>query len=648
MANVDVTAVPRLSSRADPAPANRHRSLVLTSAIMATAGVFVTLAYGISKDLFVLRALAWDFALAALSAWLCVNACRLRRRAVLAELVQEGDAPAPAPRARFPRWADESGETEDTDEMVGQWDAEHARKLHYLFLAVIPTSVIVLLVARGLWTSAEVASAAPPTGAATALALVCLAVSCLWLILARTYHAIPKDELPDSESLALAFREVQWASLLSAASLLASGFWPAAIAWGGRVLLAWVLVVGSEQLVRLLAAWLFPAETAILIPPVRLVVREAVFVHGSPVRSLFDTLEARLGVSFRSSWAIQFVRRSVMPALVLVALLLWGLSSLAVVQIDELGVRESLGRVQAAPLSPGLHWKLPWPFGRVLRYPVKRVSVKPIGFVSNPGRQPSFLWSKKHASEEFALVLGDGSELIAVGCVVYYKIREDPERFLDYVYHWQNPQDSLEAYAYRTLMEHTRSTTLREVLTANRAQFADRLQQALREYAESNHLGIEVVDVALMGLHPPVEVAADYLDVISARIDAERVQVEALGQKSAKIANVQQESATAIASAQAEAARRVGNAAGESSQFLAIGQAYAVAPEPFQLRLWFEALEEILEKERFVLVDQAVADGSGGILLDHRGKAGGEDPVPLTRDAGFSNPSPLKNKGGDK
>jgi regulator of protease activity HflC (stomatin/prohibitin superfamily) len=217
------------------------------------------------------------------------------------------------------------------------------------------------------------------------------------------------------------------------------------------------------------------------------------------------------------------------------------------------------------------------------------------------------------------------------------------------VYQCQNPDDALEAYAYRTLTESTRSTTLREVLTANRAQFADHLERTLRGYVESNRLGIEVVDVALMGLHPPVEAAADYLDVISARIDAERVHIEALGDAAVQVANVQQESASAIASAKVEAARRTGEALGESSQFLAIGEAYAVAPEPFQLRLWFEALEEILEQKRFVLVDQAVAEGSGGILLDHRGRAAaGEDPVPLTRDAGFTNPDSLPQKGAVK
>jgi regulator of protease activity HflC (stomatin/prohibitin superfamily) len=361
--------------------------------------------------------------------------------------------------------------------------------------------------------------------------------------------------------------------------------------------------------------------------------RESVFVRRNPIASLFETIEVRLGVSFRSSWAIRFVKRAMIPLAMMVLLLLWGLSGLAVVKIDHLGVRESFGRFSAAPLHPGLHWKLPWPFGEIRQYPAKKVSVTSIGFVSNPERQPAFLWSKKHAQEEFGLVLGDGAELVSIDSVVYYKIHEDQERFFDYVYCFENPDDALEAYAYRALMEHTRSAKLDEILSTNRAQFADDLEQLLRRYSTDNHLGIEVVDVALIGLHPPIAAAADYLDVISARVDADRYQIEATGEKRVQIEDAQRNSASAIATASAEAEKRLGQAQEESSEFVAIKQAYAVAPDALRQRLWFEVLEEILEDKRFALVDKALADGPGGILLDQRKSANIEDPVPVTREA---------------
>ena len=86
-------------------------------------------------------------------------------------------------------------------------------------------------------------------------------------------------------------------------------------------------------------------------------------------------------------------------------------------------------------------------------------------------------------------------------------------------------------------------------------------------------LGIEVVDVALMGLHPPVEAAADYLDVISARIDADRVRVEALGETAVQIGEGNRRDRRSRSPPRGwrppgGRARRYG----ESSQFVAIGK----------------------------------------------------------------------------
>jgi regulator of protease activity HflC (stomatin/prohibitin superfamily) len=398
--------------------------------------------------------------------------------------------------------------------------------------------------------------------------------------------------------------------------------------------LIWIVSTCGEQLFRLLFAWLRPTpEGSLSIPAVRLAVREALLVTGNPISSLFQTVEERFGVSFRSSWAISFVRRATIPVLLLVVLLLWGLSSLCVVRIDNLGVRETFGRVTAAPLDPGLHWKLPWPFGRVRQFPVKRVSTQTIGFVSGERRQPAYLWSKQHAEKEFALVLGAGSEVVAVDSMLYYKTREDRDRFLEYVYRWQNPEEALEAYAYRSLMEQTRSATLDDVLSANRAEFGDRLEESVRGYATENHLGIDVVEVALMGLHPPVEAASDYLDVISARIDAERLQIEAEGEALAEVQHAQRESASAVRAARVESAKRMAQSQEESAEFLAIGAAYSVAPNAFKLRIWFEILEEILQEKPFALVDKAFSGGPGGLLIDQRSDADLRDPVPVSRSA---------------
>jgi regulator of protease activity HflC (stomatin/prohibitin superfamily) len=186
----------------------------------------------------------------------------------------------------------------------------------------------------------------------------------------------------------------------------------------------------------------------------------------------------------------------------------------------------------------------------------------------------------------------------------------------------------MEGYAYRALMQQTRTATLGQVLSANRAEFAQRVEDSLRHYVTANRLGINIVDVALINLHPPVEAAPDYLDVISARIDAERLQTEANAERLVTVQDSQTKSSTAISTAQVEAARRVGAALEESAEFIAVGKAYEVAPEAFRFRMRGDILSDTLSKQPWLLIDKSFAgeylDLRETILLDDTVTAGGK------------------------
>lgn len=573
--------------------------------------------YSVTTGLYSVQALALQTLLAALAAWIALNSARLRRgRADAEEIVASGtEEQANAARRQWLSSGDR--EVEQTYHSV-MADVEHGRRLHYLFVAVLPTAVVTLLIGAALFargTEAAVVSEAQ----ATALGILCLAVSCLWLVLARSFGSISADELPDSHPLMLALRESQWTSILASAGLFSQMMWADLDWWISRVVLAWLLAVAVEQLARLLWMWLGRrGEGAPFLPPLVSLLRELVFVRGNPVASLFETIETHWGVSFRSSWAIRFVRRALVPTGVMALLMFWGLSCLSMVGPSELGLREMFGHLEKVPLQPGLHLKLPWPLGRIHLYEVKRVQAQAIGFIELD--QPTaYLWTNRHAEEEFALVLGDGAEAVVVNAVVYYKIREDADGFLDYALRFQNPDDALEGFGYRALMELTRNSTVREVLATNRAEFAAEIERLMREYAEENRLGIDVVDLALFSLHPPIEAAPDYLEVVSARIDADRYVTEAKGERLRLMEEAAAEGAKAIAEAKVEAARRVGKAIEESAEFVAVGQAYGVAPEAFELRLRGDVVQETLGNRPVILMDKSFTIQPGEFFFDFRG-----------------------------
>ncbi len=608
-----------------------HAGLVLASAVCTLVLAVLLSGYALWNGIALLASLGLQLAVASLGVWAVRNAQRVRAHFAVAarpELQVERGVTV----RRTSRWGDGNVETTDVEELriAMQEDAIHEWHIHLLFFLAGPAALFGII---ALYSLTRFALPEEPVAQTQAIVfgLLSLAASCAWVVFARSYEALSEAQLPGSEKLALIFRETQWAGLFGAAGLFGSLVWAPFECWLARILVAWILAISAESLIRTGIAWRkTPGFDEDPLPQPTLALRRSLLVHGNPLTSLFEAFERRLGVSFRSSWTIRFARQAFLPLLLLSGLLYWGLTCLAIIGPSERGVRESFG-VVAGQLGPGLHWKLPWPFGKVRHFEVKRIRSARVGGDGEEGKRlpKAILWSKAHAHHEFPLVLGSGTEAISVDALLYYKIREDEQGLLDYAYRMQNPLEALHGYAMRTLMEHTRSATLDEVLSVNRAEYAERLENDLRQYVERNRLGIEIVDLALINMHPPVASAAAYLGVISAEIDAVRLQLEAEGEKKSRIQDAQKESGRIIADSRVRAARRVGLATEESAQFLAVGQAYAVAPDAFRLRMSGDTIAEVLGAKSLTLIDPTFVSGEGQMILDLRPEVGRSDAAEL-------------------
>ncbi len=522
------------------------------------------------------------------------------------------------------------------DVMTGNDDlpAERKTPAHRLTLATVSAFAAIVL-GLHLMQHGALASEPLPEIIGNWVGGLALASMLPWFAIGRLLRELDADAVPEKAALDRITREALALSTLLGATVLASRWLSLAPLWAAHAFLIWVLLIAVEYVARFLWGLITASAEPQSRVPVELYSRQIVFSGWNPLINAMRLVEDHFGVSLRSSWAITFVKRAAPTIGGALLLLFWATTSICVVRLDQLAVREHFGRRAGAALEPGLHFKLPWPLGRVRYFPVKTVFSKPIGFVEADeplpdGPSPAatgdtprvLLWTQPHGREEFALVLGTQTELLAVNAILFYRIDNDPERFLDYVYGAQNAEEALSAFAHRALMELTRDRSLEQVLATRRDAFARELESAVAEYARTNRLGLEVVDLALVNLHPPIDAAADYLDVISARLDARRAVVEAHGEMAKRLNEQRRARDELVAETRVAAAHRIAQARGEALQFAAVNEAFAAAPAAFRLRTWIETLEESLQGQRFFLVDKRVMDRGGEMLIDARPASG--------------------------
>ena len=280
---------------------------------------------------------------------------------------------------------------------------------------------------------------------------------------------------------------------------------------------------------------------------------------GGVVRSLGEAVNYQFGFEITQSWFWRLLSRSFVWLLLFGVLLLVALSSLVIVQPQEMALVTRFGRLDPTPLPPGLHLKSPWPFSEVDRYPATRINSFVVGSHDTLQQGVNILWTNIHGHEEKLLTVAAGRDardarqladevggrpsadldaaaqaatgttqptdgattgdaaagrnappvsLAAAEVFVQWKI--DPAKLVAYATSSDRPEYRLrqmaDAQTARELLKYDIDTAIGPA----RVKIAADIERNLRAAADRENLGVEVVWVGLAGVHPPQAAAEDF------------------------------------------------------------------------------------------------------------------------------------------
>jgi HflK protein len=328
----------------------------------------------------------------------------------------------------------------------------------------------------------------------------------------------------------------------------------------------------------------------------------------------------------RGRHALEHHGRWAAAAAGLVILAAYALSGLHAVRLGEVAVVQRFGRIAGPPEPPGLHYRLPYPFGLDYRVRPEEVRRVEIGFRNSPGTSaepPAYEWNVQHREGRYerqaeeAVVWAGDENLIDVNFVVHYRVA-DPLLALFHVGpaqpDGQNKWDLLvRDVAEAALRGEMARRPIDDLLGAERGRIAELVRQQIVAMLQPYRSGLAIAEVCLEDIHPPLEVVPAFRDVASATEE-----------KEAKIheAEAYQFETLAMGEAQAEEKRlaavgfgedRTQRATGSASRFEALARAYALSPVVTRLRLYLQTIDETLAGRRKVILDRP-APGSRRLL----------------------------------
>ncbi|MCF6301420.1 MAG: FtsH protease activity modulator HflK [Proteobacteria bacterium] len=303
----------------------------------------------------------------------------------------------------------------------------------------------------------------------------------------------------------------------------------------------------------------------------------------------FNGIKQALGLNSGSGGSGGVAAPLLFFAIAIIALAVW--SSAYKIDQPERGVVLVFGKYSHTML-PGLNFTLPKPFATVYR-----VNIETVRQESNKGQ-----------------MLTMDKNLVEIDYSIQYRINEGLVN--DYLFNLTNPQNTVRQVAESAMRQVAGTSTLDRIINENRNAVTQEVKVELQNLLNDYGAGIEVSQVNITEVHPPINVKEAFDDVVKAREDQKTLINQAneyakgiIPKAEGRVLKIDQEALAFKESIIAEAS-------GKAQRFTLLRQQYELAPEVTRQRMYLETMEEVLSGTSKVVIDSKNSNNLMYLPLD--------------------------------
>jgi regulator of protease activity HflC (stomatin/prohibitin superfamily) len=317
------------------------------------------------------------------------------------------------------------------------------------------------------------------------------------------------------------------------------------VCWVGWIFIGISFVLALEPLIRISGRFYQPRALRKKPSPVgSSVVLEVIFGSSHGFKGIIGEIEELIGMKTGEVWILQFFKETIEFVLFAGLLVGWLSTCITSIPLGSQGVLNSFGCFRNPPLDPGIHFTLPWPFQTIITVKTDQIREISLGFSKDLSKP--LLWTERHVEGEKNLLIGNGESILTINLPILYRIA-DPIVFLKTT---TDAEMALRDLAERKLIQIATARESFHMMTEDRQAIAENIQHGLQEDADHLGLGLQIVFVGLKDIHPPVEVAPSYQNVVSAQEKKESMIDEAKAYEASTLPLAYAEANTLILNAQ--------------------------------------------------------------------------------------------------
>ncbi len=248
--------------------------------------------------------------------------------------------------------------------------------------------------------------------------------------------------------------------------------------------------------------------------------------------------------------------------------------------------------------SAGLNYKLPSPIEKAIIESVNRSRRIEVGYRSSG--------SVANDTPTESIMLTVDENILKLHCDVMWHIN-DLQKF---IFNVANPEQTIRAVAQSVIREVISCTPIFNALSDQKQEIADQVHELIQNILNHYDLGVQIEQVQLLKVEPPMEVLDSYRDVQTSRSDKEREINQAQSYRNDLLPQIRGQAAQMLQQAEGYKIEVVSKAQGDAGRFKAIFAQYVNNKQITKDRLMLDAIEKVMLGSEKTIVGE-------GLILPH-------------------------------
>ena len=420
-------------------------------------------------------------------------------------------------------------------------------------------------------------------------------------------------------------------------TLLTNKFLPQADYYTSRTIIILYIILGGEFIFNLLVEFYRPRTIEEPRPLFESRLLALFTEPGGVVRNIANTLDYQFGFKVSGTWIYHFMEKALFPLVSLWVIILWGFTAIHEVGPNEVGIERRFGKIVTnGKLSSGVYLTLPYPFGNIDRFSCSQIYQVTIGGHGDEVEEEeeeapddghghnkakakkhhdeipkTILWAKKHAEKEARYlvavkpneVFNKAAKLVVsqskatpisflgTTIAIQYRIRENKLR--TYAYNYHNAKKILKKVAEMEVTKYLASVDFMSIISNERGKAIITLGTRIQDAINDIDLGVDIVTVNLLGVHPPVGDVSKHFQKVTEAVENKETQIlTAKAYSAGTLPMIQSQKESIIATAEAYRYRVKTVSKAESERFEKQLQAFKIMPGIYKLRTYLAFLEK--------------------------------------------------------